>query len=435
MPFWFPAVASFLLALFPVIIWLRMLAKEGERKGLYVRTFLLGTLSVIPPFLLILLFSRFPHLNIYSIINRTVEQVALAALLTNIVVGIIEEIAKNLIVRVIDKRHPEYLQTIGSALRLSICAGLGFSFAENIFYFYNIWINPQYGYQDLFSTFVFRSIFTMCAHMVFSGIFGYYFGLGKFAADLTEYSRWQGHHLLFSRFLSRLSWKMTFQVVREEKNLTGLFLAMLLHAAFNVSLDFQHKIFAMLIVAGAALYIAYLLETKSGHLLFSIMKRRISTMAPADEDVVMELLGMWFTEGRFKEVIQICDRLLARDPENNVVKLFRARALDNQKLQQLYKALKGVFKKTAPAFQRTEGSSLPTGSSLAVQDEKVILEAMSLWYKEGKYREVLGVAERLLARNPQSVGARLLLKKAFDREKLQKVFDSLSKLFQGSEEV
>src|SRR3989338_1294295 len=178
MPSWFPIAASTILAVIPVIIWLRIIQKQGSEKGPYIKTFLLGTLAVVPPFILIFVFDRFPQLNIYSLINRTVAQVALAALMTNVVVAVIEELGKNLIVRVIDRRHPEYIQTLSSALALSLCAGLGFSFAENIFYFYNIWLNPSFNVADLFSTFIFRSLFTMCGHMIFSGIFGYYFGIG-----------------------------------------------------------------------------------------------------------------------------------------------------------------------------------------------------------------------------------------------------------------
>lgn len=426
---WFPAIASTILAAFPVIIWIQIIHREGEEKSLYIKTFLLGTLAVIPPFILIWLFERYPQFDIYSEINRTVEQIALAALFTNIIVGIIEEIAKNVIVRVIDKRHPEYFQTITSALKLSLCAGLGFSFAENIFYFYNVWTNPSFNYADLFSTFVFRSIFTMCAHMIFSGIFGYYFGVGKFASDITEFARWEGRGFGFARWIAKITGRMTYQVVREFKNLTGLFLAMSLHAAFNVSLDLEHKLPSILIVVFGAAYIAYLLQTKSGHLLFSAGKRRGSNMAARDQDVVMELLGMWTREGRHMEVIQICDRLLARDPDNNVVKLFRAKAGDNQELKHFYTTLKDVFKDEEKKLNvAAEGAAAQT-VSLPMEDEKVVLELMDQWYREGKYKQALDVANNLLARNPNSQGAKVLLDKAMDREKLRKMFDALSKLF------
>lgn len=428
---WFPLVASAVLALIPVFVWLRIVTKEGEEKSLYVKTFLFGTFSVVPPFILILLFEQYPKLNIYSIITRDIHEVALAAFLTNIVVGIVEEIAKNVIVRIIDKRHPEYIQTIGAALKLSICAGLGFSFAENIFYFYNIWVSPEYGTADLFTTFVFRSVFTMCGHMVFSGIFGYYFGIGKFSADLTEVSRWEGEKMRFARALSRLSGKMTFEVVRELKNLKGLLIAIGMHASFNASLDLQHKLPSLLIVIFGALYVLHLLQTKSGHLLFSMAKRRGSTMAPKDEDVVIELLGMWSKEGRYREVAEICDRLLTRDPDNNVVKMFKAKAGDKQELRQFYDALKGVLGKGGGV--RVEGGVSPTSSApqpgMNIQDEKVVIEVMQKWYGEGNYNQVLDVANKLLARNPNSEGARVLLEKSMDKEKIDKVFDTLSRLF------
>lgn len=426
---WFPAIASTILAVFPVIVWIKIIHREGEEKSLYIKTFFLGTLAVIPPFILIWLFERYPQLDIYSEINNTIEQIALAALLTNIIVGIIEEIAKNVIVRVIDKRHPEYFQTITSAIKLSLCAALGFAFAENIFYFYSVWTNPSFNYADLFSTFIFRSLFTMCAHMVFSGIFGYYFGVGKFASDITEFARWEGRQFNFARWVAKITGKMTYQVVREFKNLTGLMLAMGLHAAFNVSLDLEHKLPSILIVVFGAIYIAYLLQTKSGHLLFSIGKRRGSTMASRDQDVVMELLGMWTREGRYMEVIQICDRLLVRDPDNNVVKLFRAKAGDNQELKHFYTTLKNVFKDEEKGLKAAADSTVAQTVSLPMEDEKVILELMDQWYREGKYKQALDVANRLLARNPNSQGAKVLLDKAMDREKLRKMFDALSKLF------
>lgn len=443
MPSWFPVIASSLLALVPVIIWIEIIHQEGEEKSLYIKTFLLGTLAIIPPFFLIILFDQFPSLNIYARIADSVHAVALAALLTNIIVAVIEETAKNLIVRALDRRHPEYIQTISSALKLSVCAGLGFSFAENIFYFFNIWINPDLHFSDLFATFIFRSVFTMCGHMVFSGIFGYYFGLGKFSADLTEFAHFEGKQLPLVHWVSKMTGKMPFEAARDLKNLKGLFIAMTLHVLFNVSLDLEHKLPSILIVIGSALYIVYLLQTKSGHLLFSITKRKASTMAARDQEVVMELLGMFSKEGRLEEVMQICDRLLTRDPDNNVVKLFKAKAADNKELRQVYESVKAVFEKTAPmgalsgvsaesasAGGGASGSSgAPGAPILNIEDEKVVLEVMGKYYKAGKYQQVLDVANRLLARNPQSSGAQVLLQKAMDRDKLKRVFDSLTMLF------
>ena len=42
-------------------------------------------------------------------------------------------------------------------------------------------------------------------------------------------------------------------------------------------------------------------------------------MARRDQDVVLELLAMWTKEGRYRDVVDICQRLLMRDPDNKVV--------------------------------------------------------------------------------------------------------------------
>ena len=329
-----PFTASIGLAAVPVAIWLRIIWKRTEGSGLYIKTFLLGTLSVVPPVGLLILFDRLPQYDVYAFLERTVMSAALLAVATNAVVGIIEEIGKNIIVRVIDKRHPEHVQTLNNALLLSVCAGLGFAFVENIFYFYNTWISPQYGTADLFTTFVFRSSFTVAAHMIFSGIFGYYFGLGKFAGDISDLERWQGRNLWLPRLIGKLSGRMSFEVIREYYNWKGLLIAMGMHALYNASFDLEFKLPSILIVLVGALMITYLLNRKSGHLLFSVGKRRASTMAANDEEVVLELLGMWIKEGKFDEVITTCDRLLKRDPDNNVVKLFREKARDNKRYNQ-----------------------------------------------------------------------------------------------------
>lgn len=432
MPQWLPLASSTALAVVPVVIWLIFLSKEGgDRKSIYIKTFIIGTFSVVPPFILMFLFEYKPEWDIYSAINRTVEQAALNALITNIVVAIIEELGKNMIVRFVDKRHPEFLQTIGSALKLSICAALGFSFAENIFYFYNIWTSPMYGATDLFSSFIFRSLFTMCMHMAASSIFGYYFGLGKFAGDISELARYEGKSLWFARLIGKLTNRMPFQVIRENKNLEGLFLAISIHATFNALLTLEYTIVPILIVVFSGIYIAYLFKRKSGNLLLSVLKRRGSTLAASDEDAVMEFIGMVLNEGKLEQVVQICDRLLQRDPDNNVVKLFKAQARDQLRLKQFYDALKGVFSKAKlpEAAAAPNAAKMPAKKSLSAADEKVVLEVMDMWFKAGNYRQTLEIANRLLSLNPQSQGAKVLMEKAMDKTKLERIFESLEKLF------
>ena len=72
-------------------------------------------------------------------------------------------------------------------------------------------------------------------------------------------------------------------------------------------------------------------------------KARPSTIGTEEENVVIELMGMWINEGKYKEVIEICDRLSLRDPDNNVVKLFRAKAIDLKKIDRVKRAIHLLF--------------------------------------------------------------------------------------------
>ena len=75
------------------------------------------------------------------------------------------------------------------------------------------------------------------------------------------------------------------------------------------------------------------------------------------------------------------------------------------------------------------GPAAPGAASMSVENEKVIVEVMNAMYKEGNYGKILDVANKLLARNPNSQGAKIALQKAMDKEKLQNLFDSLGTLF------
>ena len=63
-------------------------------------------------------------------------------------------------------------------------AALGFAFTENILYFYNIWITK--GVEDLFVSFLYRSSFSTFAHLLFSGVLGYYYGMAHFAKPILQ---------------------------------------------------------------------------------------------------------------------------------------------------------------------------------------------------------------------------------------------------------
>ncbi len=76
------------------------------------------------------------------------------------------------------------------------------------------------------------------------------------------------------------------------------------------------------------LFLRHLLGQKTGNLTFILADKYKSTMESKDEDVVLELIGVWFKQKKYKQVYEICERLERRDPDNNVVKIFKSKAFD-----------------------------------------------------------------------------------------------------------
>lgn len=424
MPSWLLITISVLLALTPVVIWGRLLLKKTDQaRYVLIFIFIGGTLTVFPLMGLQALWERFPKLNFITLIEQHIGNAVSAAFLIIILLGMLEEIVKFLVVAIAHKKNKTLIQSINDALTFSIVAALGFSFAENIYYFTNIW--REFGLVNLFSSFVFRSIFTTAGHMIFSGIMGYYFGIAIFAKDIAEQQHWLGKKMYLTRFFTKIFRVHDYEIFQQHKMLQGLFLATALHTIFNFFLELEFVWPVVALITASALFVYYLLHKKTGRLtLVHEGKTHEATIERKDEEVVIELLGMWTNQGKYQEVIDICDRLLKRDPDNNVVKLFREKARDNTKLRRVYESLKGILEKAPEAGQTLDLRPLTQ------ENEGVVAEYMDEWFKKGDYKKVIDIANRLLERNPQSTGAEMILQKAFKREKLQQMFDSLKLLFE-----
>ncbi|OGJ43182.1 hypothetical protein A3I58_00795 [Candidatus Peregrinibacteria bacterium RIFCSPLOWO2_02_FULL_39_10] len=196
--------------------------------------------------------------------------------------------------------------------------------------------------------YIFRSIFTTCAHMIFSGIFGYYYGIGKFTITLTEQQKITGKSSFITRLISELFSLSLTESFKQKMILKGLFLALFIHATYNYLLQFNAVLPVIIFVVLGFLYLQYLFSRKTGHLILTIdpSSKKESAMAKKDEDVVVELMGMWFNEKRYVDVLHICERLLERDPDNEVVQLFKAKALDKMDDKDTYKKILNTVVKT-----------------------------------------------------------------------------------------
>ena len=321
-------IISFVLALVPVAIWLYILFKDRKHeKKLLLLMFSGGIIAVFTVFLLQYGWTYLPELDPFLWIERNIVDPTSYYVAIFVMVGIMEELVKQMLIRYVDTKKV-VIQTINDSIRFSFAAALGFAFAENIIYFFNVM--QLASIKEVIITVVFRSLFTACGHMIFAGIFGYYFGIAKFSIDISAQKEWQGKKHLTTHAISRI-FKISYaHALRETKILQGLLLAMGIHAVFNYLLQMNYIFPVIVLVVLGFLFIQFLLHRKAGNLILAVDfdEKRKATMGKKNEDVVLELIGMWFEEKKFVDVMHICERLLERDPDNSVVKLFKAKAMD-----------------------------------------------------------------------------------------------------------
>lgn len=348
---WVQIIIAIILALVPVLIWMNVLfLKHEASKAALIKVFLFGTLTVIPILGFQYFFIHYFNFDVYYEIEHSVKYVALGHLLTFVAVGVFEEIAKFNMLRHLKWAKIE-IQSINDAMRYILLIALGFAFSENILYFWQIWGADIaiYGSEQarvgaLFHAFVFRSIFTAAAHMTFSSIVAYYYAIGKFGNPIMELDRWTGKRHVFAEWIQKTFGIQGKNIFHIQKTLQGLLLAMGLHALFNFSLQMNRLGYALMLVVFGFVMIVYLRKKRTTYLVFTDQeKTRPSTIGKPEENVVIELMGMWLNEGKYKEVIEICDRLGQRDPDNLVIKLFRAKAADRKKIDRVKKAIHMLF--------------------------------------------------------------------------------------------
>ena len=175
-------IVSGALALVPAIIWLVFLLNKSKRTGIQILMFFMSIFTVVPVFALHYFLNLFPQFDILAFLQNQIHNQNANYILLFISVGIVEEIVKQVILRFVDRKYL-LVQTINDSIHYSLISALGFAFAENIFYIFSIY--NQLGWQQLIIPYLFRSIFTTAAHLIFSGFFGYFYGLAKFSMNIT----------------------------------------------------------------------------------------------------------------------------------------------------------------------------------------------------------------------------------------------------------
>jgi len=260
---------ALVLAIVPACVWGYIFyKKQSGQKSMTIKTFIAGAVFVMPLLAYKSLWQYFPWINAFQYTHQfkddfigfsTFGFIPIDVIVTFMIVGVIEEMTKLWAVKVTDRK---IICSIDDAIEMSITAALGFAFVENILYFYNIIASR--GFDDILYPFVFRSLFSSFAHIMFSGILGYYYGVALFATDIVKEEHENKKWHLGKGIAQLMHWKKDV-VFHEEKIAQGLFMAIILHAFFNILLEMNWVFLLVPYLTGGFIYLSYLLEKKESH--------------------------------------------------------------------------------------------------------------------------------------------------------------------------
>lgn len=257
---------SFLLASIPAFIWGHIFYKKDPvyRPKAFM-TFVFGMTSVLPILFYKWSWEHMPQVNIFNYTDSMTFDLLhftpylilpLGSVFAFMFVGVIEEYMKHLVVVRTDRG---FFRNIDDAIEFSIIAALGFAFIENALYFYYIW--EFQGHEVLAVSFVFRAVFSTFAHILFSGIYGYFYGMAYFADPIWSEKKRKDRSKFREFFHTVLHMKRK-RVFAMEKVTQGLFIAVALHAVFNIMLEMQLTFFMVPFLIFGYSYLDYLFRQK-----------------------------------------------------------------------------------------------------------------------------------------------------------------------------
>lgn len=266
---------AIILAVVPAAVWGYVFyKKQVGQKSMVLKTFIAGAVFVTPLLLYKALWQYFPWINAFEYIHpfkddlvgfSSLGMVPLDVIITFMIVGVIEEITKLWAVKLTDRK---IIHSVDDAIEMFIMAALGFSFAENMLYFYNI--ISQRGVDNLMYPFIFRSLFSTFAHIMFSGVLGYYYGLALFANNVVK-EKYNQKRWPITKFFARLLHLKRSVLFHEEKITQGLLIAIVLHAVFNIFLEMNWTFMLVPYLTAGYIYVNRLLERKEDHKIYSLV--------------------------------------------------------------------------------------------------------------------------------------------------------------------
>lgn len=259
-------LVSILFAAIPAFIWIHIFYKKDpvfrSKAG---QTFLFGMLAVLPILFYKWTWQYLPQLNIFNYTNNFETNVLsftpslflpIGTVIAFMFVGVIEEYMKHTVVHKVDRG---FFRNVDDSIEFAILSALGFAFIENVMYFYYIW--EYQGFDILMVSFVFRAVFSTFAHVLFSGIYGYFYGIAYFADPIWSEEVRKSRHPLVNLFHRVMHFKRN-RIFATEKITEGLFLAVALHAVFNILLELQLTFFMVPFLVLGYSYLDHLFKEK-----------------------------------------------------------------------------------------------------------------------------------------------------------------------------
>lgn len=280
-----------LLAAIPVVVWFLFFGRPLlHRKGHILLTFLTGMVAggVILWYQNLwgnhfnFVFFALEPQNFKFEIESLLGSGLVASFLIFLSVGFLEEYLKHWMTK---KTDHTIFESIDDVIEFSIVGALGFSFLENIGYFLRMAVSENM--DGLFSLFFVRSVFVVFIHVLCSGIYGYFYGLGFFATPVMKRREKKGIHTFIPDILHRFFHFRRDIVFQHEMTTLGLLIAMTLHGVYdfflNVNLSLgsiagreipAHIVVFPIILVGGFSALNFLLARKEDQERFGRLERR-----------------------------------------------------------------------------------------------------------------------------------------------------------------
>jgi protease PrsW len=238
-------IIAFIFAFIPAMCWLILYykkdKKDPEPKKIIMKTFIVGA-AISTPFLFLYYAMSWVGMNLFF----------LGGAVSIILFAILEEMAKiSAAIFVVNYHKHEFNQIIDGVV-YAVTASLGFAFMENLFYLASFH-GANTNIYDFIYVIAFRSLGTMLAHTLFSGLAGLVWAYAYFSKQISPFNKqnllvfeikdWLNREILSLHIIRHniLKAQPSRRGGHEKKVLVmeGLMLAIFLHIIFNVTTDFE----------------------------------------------------------------------------------------------------------------------------------------------------------------------------------------------------